>query len=44
LHVAFLNKNDFDPDPEMDPDPHPDPELPEKLDTDPEIIFSEPTH
>jgi len=29
---------DFDPDPEIDPDP----ELPEK--SDPEIIFSDPTH
>ena len=38
----FFNKFDFDPDPEMDQ--HPDPELPEKLDRDPEIIFSDPTH
>ena len=33
---------DPDPAPEMDPDPGPAPELPEK--SDPEIIFSDPTH
>ena len=38
----FFKKFDFDPDPEMDPDLDPDPELPEK--SDPEIIFSDPTH
>jgi len=41
---VFFNKFDFDPDLEMDPDPDLDPELPEKLDPDPEIIFSDPTH
>ena len=44
----FFKKLDFDPnserDPEPDPDPDPDPILSEKLEPDPEIIFSAPTH
>jgi len=39
---VFYKKLDFDPDPEMDQDL--DPELPEKSDSDPEIISLDPTH
>jgi len=39
---VFFKKIDIDLDPEMAPDPDPDPELPEK--SDPEIIFTDPTH
>jgi len=39
---VFFKKFDFDPEMEMDPEP--DPKLSEKLDPDPEITFSAPTH